>query len=454
MPLQSEALFLQANDLIACGALAEAGQCLRQALALDPRSGAVHANLAFLKERAGALDAAEALYRQAIALLPDDAQLYMNLGMLLLKLKRFGEAEEVSRLAAYLAPQSPAAWSNLGVLLACMQRDAEAEQCYKTALQREPGHARAQFNLAYVLLRQGRLREGFPLLQARWQFDHLANAFTCPRWHGEALHGKSIVIGCEAGQGDMIQFCRYTALLRARGAARIDLVCHPGLVALLATLPGVGRVFSFRESLPDGGWDCWTLPMSLPAIFATTLETIPAPIPYLTPDPARVREWAACLPARGLRVGLAWRGNPAFENDAERSLPHLSVLAPLAGVKGVCFVSLQQGPGHDDAPPPAMELYLAGPSLRDFADTAALIANLDLVISVDTAVAHLAGALGTPCWLLLPDYRADWRWLTQRSDTPWYPGTMRLFRQPRGGGWASVAEELATALRERRALNV
>jgi len=174
---------------------------------------------------------------------------------------------------------------------------------------------------------------------------------------------------------------------------------------------------------------------------------MPAAIPYLAAEPELVRLWTGRLPQQGLRVGLAWKGNPDFENDADRSLPSLATLAPLAAAGAVHFVSLQKGPGEDEAlnPPAGMSLYAAGPQLRDFADTAAVIANLDLVISVDTAVAHLAGAMGKPCWVLLPDYRCDWRWLTGRNDTPWYP-FMRLFRQSAAGDWAPVIDAVRREL--------
>jgi hypothetical protein len=223
-------------------------------------------------------------------------------------------------------------------------------------------------------------------------------------------------------------------------------VCHPALVRLFATLPGVDEVYALGDPLPSGRWDFWTRAMRLPGLFGTELACIPAAIPYLSARPELVRQWRERLPQHGLRIGLAWKGNASFENDADRSLPSLMTLAPLAAVSAH-FVSLQKGAGEEEAlqPPAGMSLHAIGPLLGDFADTAAVIANLDLVISVDTAVAHLAGALGKPCWLLLPDYRCDWRWMTERDDSPWYP-SMRLFRQPPGGGWAPVIAEVGVAL--------
>jgi len=250
----------------------------------------------------------------------------------------------------------------------------------------------------------------------------------------------------------MIQFCRYANVLKARGVARISLICHPPLTSLFSTLAGADQVISFDEQLPDGEWDFWTPPLSIPFHCRTRLDSIPAALPYLAADPDKVRAWSVAmgdtLPGT-LRVGLVWKGNSRFENDAERSLQSLATLAPLGAVPGTTFFSLQKGAGEDeaDSPPAGLALVDLGSRIRDFADTAAIVAQLDLLISVDTAAAHLAGALGKPCWLLLPDYMTDWRWLDGREDSPWYPGVMRLFRQPRGGGWAATVATVAAALR-------
>ena len=448
---EAEALFHEGNRLAAAGNAAGAQGCFRLALLLVPDFGEALANLGLLRERAGAADEAETCYRQAIACCPRLLQAYLILGALLLRRKRFDDAETVNRQSVQLAPEAPAAWSNLGVLLACTKREAEAERCYRTALALDGNYAKARFNLAYILLRQGRLEEGWACLEEREGYARLSAHFTCPRWRGENLAGTSLVIGFEGGLGDMIQFCRYASVLKGRGAARITVVCHPALKTLFATLSGADAVLSFEDEVSASDWDFWTPPMSLPHYCNTRLDSIPAPIPYLAPDPARVARWLSRLPRlpkSGLRVGLAWKGNAEFENDADRSLPSLAALAPLASVAGVRFVSLQKGAGQDEAlcPPPGLALLALGGELQDFADTAALIASLDLVISVDTGVAHLAGSLGKPCWVLLPDYRTDWRWLTQRTDTPWYPQHMRLFRQGPAGGWAPLIAEVRAAL--------
>ncbi|MDN0084852.1 tetratricopeptide repeat-containing glycosyltransferase family protein [Crenobacter sp. SG2305] len=450
---QAEAAFHEGNQRMEAGDAEGAAASFRRALAFAPGFAEALANLGYLHELAGAIAEAEECYRQAIAGSPDCIQVYLNLGVLLMNGKRFADAEAVYRQALAVAPDSSPVWSSLGVLLACAKREDEAERCYRTALELDGTDEKVRFNLGYVLLRQGRFEEGWRCLEARTNPALIRQQafFACPRWQGEPLAGKSIVVGFEAGHGDMIQFCRYTAVLKRMGATRVTVVCHPGLKTLFASLPGADEVLSFQDAVPSSGWDFWTLPMSLPHHCRThLLDDIPAAIPYLAAEPERVAHWSHLLPEGQPRVGLVWKGNAHFENDAERSLPCLGALAPLAAVAGVQYVSLQKGPGEQEAdhPPAGLSLLPLGAALQDFADTAALVANLDLVISVDTAVAHLAGALGKPCWVLLPDYRTDWRWLTDRSDTPWYPERMRLFRQPPGGDWDAVVADVVRALQE------
>ncbi len=445
----AEVLYQIGNRRLAAGDPTQAEACYREALRTSPDFAEAHGNLALLLDERGAADEAETHYRRAITLNPAYQQLHLNLGALLAAQKRHSEAEAAYRQAIALAPGTPAAWSNLGVLLACTKREDEAETCYRTALGLDPDYAQARFNLSYVLLRQGRFDEGWPCLEARAWYAGLAS-LPCPRWQGEPLAGKSLLIGFEYEHGAMIQFCRHAALLKKLGARRIGLICHPALKRLFATLDGVDSVISFDEPPPLENWDWWTPPLSLPGLFHTRLDTIPAQLPYLSAPPADIVRWNACLPRSGLRVGLVWKGNPNFENDAERSLPGLETLAPLGKVPGITFISLQKGAGEEQAasPPAGLPLVNLAPEITDFADSAAIVANLDLVICVDTAIAHLAGALGKPVWVMLPDYKTDWRWLTRRSDSPWYPGVMRLFRQREMGNWDNVVEEIAAAMEE------
>ena len=471
MPLPTvtlaESLFESGTQALERGGaddLAQAEALLRQALALAPRLAEAHANLAWLLDRRGARDEALSHYVHAAGLQPDNARIHLNHGALLAECRQPHAAEASYRRALALEPTWPGVWSNLGALLAVTGRDTQAEHALRHALALgppdQPPHAGAQFNLACLLLRQGRFEEGWQRLEARDWYAPVAARLNAPRWRGEALTGRRILVVYEAGHGDLVQFCRYVPLLKARGAHRVDVLCHPALKTLLQSLDGVATVTAFNDTPPepepdpdgagDGAprWHCWVPALSLPWLCGThSVEAIPAALPYLHAPPDRLAHWRAVLDqrlpsaptatVRPRRVGLVWRGSTAFENDAERSLPDLSLLAPLWQVPGLHFISLQKGAGEDEArrPPPGQPLLDIAADLHDFADTAAVIAQLDLVISVDTGVAHLAGALGKPCWVLLPSYMTDWRWLEHRSDSPWYPGVVRLFRRQPGQDW-------------------
>ncbi|SDC37693.1 Tetratricopeptide repeat-containing protein [Massilia sp. PDC64] len=437
-----ESLFHAARAHLDAGDFTAAAALLRAALALDPDAAAVHANLAFALAAAGDTAAAETHYRRAIALAPHEPQTYLNLGAMLTAQHRAEDA-----LAVYdVAPASPALLSNRGMALACLGREAEAEACYREALALDPAYRKAAFNLAYVLLRQGRWDEGWLRLEARDWLVALQDHLRLPRWDGGPLAGRRILVGVEAGHGDMIQFCRYCDRLKALGAARVGVLCHPGLAALFGSLRGADEIIPLDRDVDRAGWDVWVAPLSLPLHFRTAVDTVPAALPYLAPDPERVARLAPLLAAAPgeLKVGLVWKGNPRFENDAARSLPGCATLAPLLGVPGVRWFSLQKGEG--EVTEGVTDL---APAIDDFADTAALMAGLDLVITVDTACAHLAGALGKPCWVLLPAWLPDWRWLADRADTPWYPHVMRLFRQRRDGAWDEVMNDVAAALAAR-----
>lgn len=434
---------------------------LRQALAVAPGLLEAHVNLGLLlAEGEGAdLGQAEWHYRAAVDLDPWRLEARLQLGALLAAAKRFEEAERHYRHALLIDPASPAALSNLGVLLACTGREQEAAACYRAAIAAAPDFQSARFNLSYLLLRDGDYAAGWRAFEGRRWYARLDAWFGLPRWDGQDLAGKALLIGIEAGHGDMIQFCRYAALAKQRGAARVGIVCHVGLTRLFATLDGVDAVFAHDRAPAEGwsGWDSWIAPLSMPLRFGTRLDSIPAALPYLHADPADLARLRPALGGGdGFKVGLAWQGNPRFENDADRSIAALATLAPLARVDGARFFSLQVGAGELARLDAGARASFPGltdlaPHIGDFADTAALIACLDLVITVDTAVAHLAGALGKPCWVLLPAYKTDWRWLKERDDSPWYPGAVRLFRQAGsgGGGWDGVIAAVALALRQR-----
>jgi Tfp pilus assembly protein PilF len=446
--LDAASYFAEGNRLLQAGDLVGAETCFAEAVLLAPDSAAALGNLALALDRGGAAAEAERYYRLAIATDPDQALVHLNHGALLFRQGRDDEAEQSYRRALELAPESPAAWSNLGVLLASRKHEAEAESCLRTALRLDGSYAKARFNLGYLLLRQGRYAAGWQCLEARDWHAALAARLDLPRWHGAPLAGKALLIGQEGGLGDTIMMARYAAVLKARGAGRIGLLCHPHLLPLFAGQPAIDASYALDAELPAAGWDYWVPAFSLPLHCATRLADIPAALPYLHAAPQRVARWRPELAAPGLRVGLAWQGNPHFENDADRSLPDLALLEPLGKLPQVRFYSLQVGPGAAAAarPPAGLPLVDLGSRIEDFADTAAIVASLDLVISVDTAVVHLAGALGKPTWVMLPAHMADWRWMAERTDSPWYPWVMRLFRQSDRGGWEAVVAAIAAAL--------
>ena len=444
----------------------DAEACHRRAIELAPDDASAHTNLGLLLQARRRHAEAEACQRRAVALAPDRAEVHTNLGNLLADHGDPREAESQLRRALDLAAEPAPALQNLGVFLAAQGRDADAEAAFRAALAARATYPLAELNLSRLLLAQGRFAEGWRLHEARHHPALYDNGIPppeldIPAWLGESLAGKALLIWPEQGFGDQIQFCRYVPWLKQQGAARVTLVCQRPLAALFATLPGVDAVVAadvvdnvFRATGANlADHDFWTFPLSLPRLAGTDLTTLPgAPVPYLRPAPALSAEWAARWQAveavdggtRALRVGLVWRGNPRHDNDADRSLPGLETLAPSWSVPGVRFASLQAGRTSSDAP-----VLDWGTELRDFADTAAALAALDVLICVDTSIAHLAGALGRPCWVLLPQHRTDWRWLRERGDSPWYPTGMRLFRQPARGAWGPVVAQVCAALQQR-----
>ena len=436
----------------------EAEAAFHQAIALQPGYAEACYNLGNLLSELKCLPEAEAAYRQAISFQPRDAEAHNNLGLLFQELKRFEEAEAVCRRAIVLKPWYAEAYDNLGNLLKERKRFEEAEAAYRQAIALQPGYVGAQWNLSLLLLSLGRFEEAWPLHEVRYHPENRERRTYPPslpfsQWQGESLLGKSILVYPEQGFGDEIQFARYVSLFKARGASRVTLACKPPLRPLLQTVAGVDRVVVLAEDHAVEASDFWVFPLSLPLRFHTTLDTIPVELPYLAADPELVEHWLPRLPPSPFRIGLVWKGSGGHKNDANRSLPGLSALAPLWSVPEVSFVSLQKGQGEEEAlsPPENQPLLNLGAEIRDFADTAAIISQLELVICVDTAIAHLAGALGKPCWVLLPAIGTDWRWLQERADSPWYPGVLRLFRQEQAeDGWGSTVARVAAALGELR----
>lgn len=440
----------------------QAEAAYRRAIALRPGYAEALSNLGVLLKSQKRPHEAEAAYRRAIAASPEYAEAWSNLGVLLLDEKRLAEAEGACRRAIAIRPTYADAWVNLGNLLQIARRSSDAEAAYRRAIAINPGSADAHWNLSLLLLKRGQFGAGWRGHEARYSPRRKNRKMSPPsvvpgaslpkQWQGEALSGRSLLIWPEQGLGDELQFVRYMPMLKALGLRHLTLVCKPPLQELFAANALADSVLGSDDWRPElaAEFDYWCYLLSLPLHFGTTLENLPATLPYLRPEPERVTRWAKRLPAARFRIGLVWKGSPTHRNDANRSLPSLATLAPLWSISGLEFISLQKGCGEDEAgAPPAMQplLHLGG-SMANLADSAAVVSQLDLVISVDTAVAHLAGALGKPCWLLLPEHGTDWRWLEQRSDSPWYPEVMRLFRQSADGDWDGVVAQVVAALGE------
>lgn len=489
--------------LVRLGRYAEAGPCLRETIALDPTHARAHNNLASVIEALGDLEGAEFRFHEAIRLEPGLAEAHANLGALLSRLGRPVEAEASLRQALTLAPDFPealntfgtvlaarrdwagaeasfrraialdplypAARNNLAVLLietgkfelalaesdkvlqqqpndiaaetncgnalAALGRIAEAEGHYRRALQIAPDEAETHYNLGLALLLDGRFRDGWD--EYEWRSRRRGartRSVPAPLWSGEPLGGRVLLVHAEQGFGDTIQFCRFIRLLDGE---RLVLEVPRPLVRLVATLPGIESVVASGEPLPPFDLHCPML--SLPHRIGTTLATIPGRVPYLIAAPGSAAIWHGRLGGpRKLKVGLAWAGNPEYPADRRRSIEP-ALLRTLLETQGATFISLQPG-----APPAGMPILAFPDQIRDFADTAALVAALDLVISVDTAAVHLAGALGKPVWLL-NRFDTCWRWLRERVDSPWYP-TLRQFRQSRPGDWPGVMAAVEAAL--------
>ncbi|CAB3748246.1 tetratricopeptide repeat protein [Paraburkholderia solisilvae] len=357
------------------------------------------------------------------------------------------EAEQHYRIALQYWADCGEIHANLADTLDTLGRFDEAAAAYRKAIEFNPELHEARFNLALLLLADGRYAEAWPLYEARGPLFQEHGTLPFPKWAGEPLNGKSVLLMPEQGYGDTIQFVRYAPLLKALGATQLTVACKPELGALLRTVEGIDSVVTDPRELRVH--DYWESLMSLPRLFGTTIQSIPARIPYLGVYAQRMEQWKARLPEGKLRVGLVWKGNPGHNNDAARSLPHFAELAPLLSIDGVSFVSLQTGDAELEVAASGLREHVVclGKDIRDFADTAAIIAQLNLVIAVDTAIVHLTGALGVACWLMLPKTGVDWRWRRAGAQSPWYPKDMYLFRQG-PAGWPELIASIRSALDE------
>jgi tetratricopeptide (TPR) repeat protein len=461
-PRYVEAFNTHGTILEKLGRLPEAETAYRHALAMRPDFAESHYNLGIVLHALERLDEAEASYREALRLRPEGVEILNNLGGVLQARGLPAQAAQLYRRALALRPEMSVIHYNLGTVLKSLNHLDEAEAEYRAALAIDPVYSDARFGLATLLLSFGRYEEAWPLYESRYEPKRFVHWKTqavlqpCPRWQGESLQGRSLLVWQEDGLGDMVQFGRYLTRLKTLGVSRLMLACLPSLHRLLGSIEGVDEVVDHANAeARKGEFDCWISLMSVPLrlrMLDHAQDEALSPAVYLKPDPVLAERWRTRLDSLppGLRVGLVWKGNPQHHNDAHRSLPSLALLAPLWQVPGVQYVSLQKGQGEEEAlaPPDGQSLLHLGSEVADLADSVAIVAQLDLVICVDTAIAHVAGSVGTPCWVLLPAQDIDWRWMHGREDSPWYPG-VRLFRQTEQDRWSTPIGRVSAELRER-----
>ena len=448
-PSSAEAYIDMGSAMFRLGQAQAALECLDAAIALDGANAQAHNNRGLALKALGRLEDAQACYRHAITLDAKSKEAWLNLGAVQRQLNLHDAALASYAQAIALQADYARAYVNKGLVLHDMGRLSEALAQFDSALRIQPGMGEAYWNKALALLTLGDYNAAWPLYEWRW-INHSATppspAVTPPIWDGSApLAGKRILVQCEQGLGDTIQFCRYLPLVADQGAEVIFEAYTP-LVGLMQSLAGVARVIP--HNTPCDNVDYRVLVMSLPMIFGTTVTTIPVYEHYLVAPPDAVRKWSGRLgPRRRMRVGLVWRGSPSHQDDRKRSLSLDQLLADLPS--DFDYVSLQYQPNAGEQATLAQHQVIdPAADIVDFSDTAAICAQLDLVISVDTSVAHLSGALGIPCWILVT-HSADWRWLMDRSDCVWYPKT-RIYRQLAAGNWDSALQAVVRDLLTQR----
>jgi tetratricopeptide (TPR) repeat protein len=444
-PGDADALLQRGNALLALGRAQDALAAFDEVLALMPRHGQARLNRGLASAALGHHEEAIADFEAALAVSSVSPAAHYNRGISLFAVGRYAEAVAAYDRALSIAPDHVKAWNNRGLALQALNRFDESLTSYSKALELQKDYADAHFNQALALLTVGDFRRGFAEYEWRWRRTGMA-AHGRGRllWLGEyPLQGRTILLHAEQGLGDTIQFARYVPLL-ARTGTKVVLEVQSQLKALLGQIEGVGAVVARGEPLPSFDVHC---PLgSLPLVLKTEPATIPAEVPYLRADDAHIAKWRPRLEALGgPRVAVAWSGNAQHMNDCNRSIA-LSRLAPLWSIGSARFVAVQRDLRSGDAELLAREPRVTqiGTELDDFADTAAVLAFVDLVITVDTSVAHLAGAMGRPAWILVP-FSPDWRWTLEGESSQWYP-TARLFRQPSLGDWDSVIERLRSEL--------
>jgi tetratricopeptide (TPR) repeat protein len=473
-----------ADILARMGRVPEAAARYQQALSLRPADPELHQRLAYVQLHMELIDEAEASYREALRLSPNHPDPLNGLGLALARKNRLEDAIAAYKQALDVRPDFAEAHNNLGNALRCSSRPQESIDCYLKALEIRPDFAEAHNNLGSMYDDLGRFEEAMAsytrCLQIRPNFigAHMNLAFTwlrrgdyargwaeyawrlknrafssrpsiMPEWDGSPLAGRRILLVHEQGLGDTIQFARFALQFKRQGAGAVILQCPEKLIDLLSRSPGIDRLVPQGQAPPDHDVYCYL--MSIPGLMAMSVDAIPAEVPYIFPDPDLIGRWRCELAGVSrLKVGIIWQGNPRYAADRDRSIP-LIHFEPLARVPGVQLFSLQKNDGIEQLDDLAGRFPITDLGCRLdgttglFPDTAAVLENLDLCVCCDTAAGHLAGALGVPVWVALPTF-SDWRWMIDRTDTPWYP-TMRLFRQEEPGVWGPVFERMASELR-------
>ncbi|MDV7340504.1 tetratricopeptide repeat-containing glycosyltransferase family protein [Terasakiella sp. A23] len=443
-------LFAKATHLHKQNQFGEALKFYAQSVAFYPAQPDAYNNMAVALRKLQRFDAALACYHKSLTLRDDHAGTYSNMGNVLNDLDRIDQAIEAHEKAVALKPDDLLYLYNKALVLRDAGRCDEAIRDFETILEKDPNYKDCRWDMALTYLMKGDLKTGFANYDARWNLDKSPpRDFQQPRWEGENIQGKTLFIHREQGFGDAIQFVRLLPELKKRTDATIILECQPELVKLFKDLDGVDQLVMFGSTPP--AFDYWVPLLSLGHLLDVVEDNIPGTIPYLTP-PTESRFRLRPAPKGGLNIGICWGGSPTHQNDRRRSV-NIERFMPLSGYKDVTVFSLQKGDRAQELLQSGGScLFIdAGRDVQDFADSAAIINQLDLVITIDTSVAHLAGGLGKPVWLLLP-FTPDWRWMLHREDTPWYPD-MRIFRQDSPGDWDSAFDKLYSALNDKLLLS-
>ncbi|CAK0749687.1 Tetratricopeptide repeat protein [Azospirillaceae bacterium] len=446
-PNNVDALHLSGLVLRASGKNPDAEKMIRRAIALRPTFVEAHYNLGNTLSALGKVDEAIESYEHAISLQPDHTTALYNLGNLHRNQGKFDDAVACFQKAVKYKPSYAEAWHNLANVFKEMGEIILAVEIYRKTLSLVPDLAEAHYNLGLSLMALGQFEEGFREYEWRWKVDTFPSPkrnFSQPQWDGSAFPGRCLLVHAEQGLGDVIQFCRYLPMLPSRsGGGRVMLECLPSQMGLLGRLEGVDAVVPAGQPLPP--FDLQVPILSLPFIFKTSLETIPNACPYLTPNPERVSLWRNRMGEQQdvVRIGLVWAGNPRHGNDKNRSLS-LRQFFGLPMQKMIKYYSLQKDKAAEEINQFGLSGVIPdlGKDIKDFEDLTAVISILDLLITVDSAPAHVAGGLGKLVWTLLP-FSADWRWMTETSESPWYP-TMTLYRQSQAGAWDDVLARIVT----------